>query len=158
MNLPRFKEFQEPGFIVQDNYYINLKAQVISDISNLRNDVPGIYSVTYVVTDPSGNRSAVVTRKVNVTNTTEGVTENLFENYFSMYPSPSKGLLNIDMKNEIEFTSMDIYNITGQLVAKFENQLQSKNVFDLSNQSNGLYFVRINTAKGVFSKSFVISK
>ncbi len=158
MNLPRFKEFQEPGFIVQDNYYPNLKAQVISDISNLRNDVPGIYSVTYVVTDPSGNRSVLVTRKVNVTNTTEGVTENLFENYFSMYPSPSKGLLNIDIKNEIEFTSMDIYNVTGQLVAKFENQLQAKNVFDLSNQSNGLYFVRINTTKGVFSKSFVISK
>jgi PKD repeat protein len=158
MNLPRFKAFQEPGFNVQDNYYTNLNTQVITDISNLRNDLPGIYSVTYVVTDPSGNRSAVVTRKVNVTNTTDGVTENLFENYFSMYPSPSKGLLNIDMKNEIEFTSMDIYNVTGQLVAKFENQLQSKNVFDLSNQSNGLYFVRINTAKGVFSKSFVISK
>ena len=158
MNLLRFAEFQEPGFNVQDNYYPNLKPQVITDITNLRNDVPGVYSVTYVVTDPSGNRSEVVTRKVNVTNSSSGVTENIFENYFSMYPSPSKGLLNIDMKNEIEFTSMDIYNVTGQLVAKFVNQLQTKNVFDLSNQSNGLYFVRINTAKGVFSKSFMINK
>ncbi|MFZ4799782.1 MAG: immunoglobulin-like domain-containing protein, partial [Bacteroidia bacterium] len=158
LNLPRFKEFQEPGFNVQDNYYTNLNAQVIVDQSNLRNDIPGIYSVSYVVTDPSGNRSVVVTRKVNVTNSSEGVTENLFENYFSMYPSPSKGMLNIDMKSEIEFTSIDIYNVTGQLVAKFENQIQSKNTFDLSNQSNGLYFVRINTAKGVFSKSFVITK
>jgi hypothetical protein len=84
MNLPRFKAYQEPGFNVQDNYYTNLSLQVITDQSNLKNDVPGIYSVTYVVTDPSGNRSAVVIRKVNVTNTTEGVTENLFENYFSM--------------------------------------------------------------------------
>ncbi|MFZ4796561.1 MAG: immunoglobulin-like domain-containing protein [Bacteroidia bacterium] len=158
LNLPRFKEFQEPGFNVQDNYYTNLNAQVIVDQSNLRNDIPGIYSVSYVVTDPSGNRSVVVTRKVNVTNSSEGVTENLFENYFSMYPSPSKGMLNIDMKSEIEFTSIDIYNVTGQLVAKFDSQLQSKNIFDLSNQSNGFYFVRINSAKGVFSKSFVISK
>jgi hypothetical protein len=158
MNLPRFQKYQEPGFNVQDNYYTNLNSLVISDQSNLKNDVPGIYSITYVLTDPSGNRSAVVTRKINVTNTTEGVTENLFENFFSMYPSPNKGLLNIDLKKEIEFTSMDIYNVTGQLVAKFENQLQTKNIFDLSNQSNGLYFVRINTAKGVFSRSFVISK
>ncbi|MCF8428695.1 MAG: DUF5011 domain-containing protein, partial [Bacteroidia bacterium] len=158
MNLPRFKEYQEPGFNVQDNYYPNLNAQVIVDQSNLRNDIPGIYSITYVVTDPSGNRSAIVTRKINVTNSSDGVTENLFENYFSMYPSPSKGLLNIDMKNEIDFTSMDIYNVTGQLVAKYDSQLQAKNVIDLSIQSNGLYFVRINTVKGVFSKSFVINK
>jgi PKD repeat protein len=160
MNLPRFCEFQEPGFTVKDNYYTNLNAQVKVDISSLRNDLPGVYPINYVVTDPSGNRSLTVTREVNVLEDVcnVGIHENKFETYFNIYPSPSKGLLNIDMKNEIEFTSMDIYNVTGQLVAKFENQLQSKNVFDLSNQSNGLYFVRINTAKGVFSRSFVINK
>jgi hypothetical protein len=75
-----------------------------------------------------------------------------------MYPSPSKGLLNIDMKNAVDINAIEVYNVTGQLVAKFENQLQTKNTFDLSNQSNGLYFIRINTTKGIFSKSFVITK
>jgi hypothetical protein len=160
MNLNRFCEFQEPGFNVQDNYYTNLKALVISDLSNLRNDLPGVYPVTYVVTDPSGNRSVTVIRQVNVLakvcNT--GLYENQFESFFSMYPSPNKGLLNVDIINEIDIYSTEVYNVTGQLVAKFENQLQSKNVFDLTNQSNGLYFIRMNTAKGVFSKSFVINK
>jgi PKD repeat protein len=160
MNLNRFCEFQEPGFNVQDNYYTNLKALVISDLSNLRNDLPGVYPVTYVVTDPSGNRSVTVIRQVNVLakvcNT--GLYENQFESFFSMYPSPNKGLLNVDIINAIDIYSTEVYNVTGQLVAKFENQLQSKNVFDLTNQSNGLYFIRMNTAKGVFSKSFVINK
>jgi hypothetical protein len=84
--------------------------------------------------------------------------ENMFEAYFSMYPSPNKGILNIDIKNAIDINIIEVYNVTGQLVAKFENQNQTKNTFDLSNQSNGLYFIRINTAKGSFSKSFVISK
>jgi hypothetical protein len=160
MNLPRFCEFQEPGFTVQDNYYSNLKPQVITDITNLRNDLPGVYPVTYVVTDPSGNRSLTVTRQVNVTNQVcnTGLFENQFETYFTMYPSPSKGLLNIDVKNAVEINTIEVYNVTGQLVAKFENHLQSKNTFDLSNQSNGLYFIRINTANGTFSKSFVITK
>ena len=87
-----------------------------------------------------------------------GLYENQFENFFNIYPSPSKGILNIDMINSVDMNSIEVYNVTGQLVAKFENQLQTKNVFDLSNQSNGLYFIRMNTAKGVFSKSFVINK
>ena len=84
--------------------------------------------------------------------------ENLFESYFKIYPSPSKGLLNIDLINEIEVNVVEIYNVTGQLVAKFDNHFNTSNNFDLSNQSNGIYFVRINTEKGVFSKSFVINK
>ncbi|MEI7979175.1 MAG: immunoglobulin-like domain-containing protein, partial [Bacteroidota bacterium] len=160
MNLNRFCPFEEPGFNVQDNYYPNLKPQVITDISALRNDLPGVYSVSYVVTDPSGNRSDVVTRNINVTNKVcnVGLYENLFESYFKIYPSPSKGLLNIDLINEIEVNVVEIYNVTGQLVAKFDNHFNTSNNFDLSNQSNGIYFVRINTEKGVFSKSFVINK
>jgi hypothetical protein len=160
MNLPRFCEFQEPGFLVKDNYFTNLKSQVLTDATKLRNDVPGIYSVTYVVTDPFGNRSLTVTRQVNVLEQVcnVGIHENTFETYFNLYPSPNDGMLNIDMKNSVDINSIEVYNVTGQLVAKFQNQLQSKNAFDLSNQNNGLYFVRINTAKGMFSKSFVIIK
>jgi hypothetical protein len=160
MNLNRFCTFEEPGFNVQDNYYPNLKSQVLTDISSLRNDLPGIYPVTYIVTDPSGNRSVQVTRQVNVLEEVcnVGLIENKFENYFSMYPSPSKGIINIDILNELDVNSIEIYNITGQLVAKFDSKLNTKNSFDLSNQSNGLYFVRMITEKGIFSKSFVITK
>jgi hypothetical protein len=75
-----------------------------------------------------------------------------------MYPSPSKGQINIEVLNEVGVNTLEVYNVTGQLIAKFDNQLQSKNTFDLSNQSNGLYFIRINTEKGIFSKSFIINK
>ncbi len=160
MNLPRFCDFQEPGFIVKDNYFTNLKSQVLTDVTSLRNDVPGIYPVSYIVTDPFGNRSLTAIRQVNVLEQVcnVGLHENTFETYFNLYPSPNDGMLNIDVKNAVDINSIEVYNVTGQLVAKFQNQLQSKNVFDLSNQNNGLYFVRMNTVKGVFSKSFVIIK
>jgi len=160
LNLNRFCLYEEPGFNVADNYYPNLQAQVVTDLSTLVGNLPGVYPITYFVIDPSGNRSEIVTRTVNVLEKVcnVGLYENQFEAHFNMYPSPSKGQLNIDLKGEVEINNIEVYNVIGLLVASFNNQIQSENTFDLSNQSNGLYFARINTAKGTFSKSFVIAK
>jgi hypothetical protein len=160
LNLNRFCLYEEPGFNVADNYYPNLQAQVVTDLSTLVGNLPGVYPISYVVIDPSGNRSEIVTRTVNVLEKVcnVGLYENQFEAHFNMYPSPSKGQLNIDLKGKVEINNIEVYNVTGLLVASFNNQIQSENTFDLSNQSNGLYFARINTAKGSFSKSFVIAK
>jgi hypothetical protein len=159
LNLERFVPYQEPGYNVQDNYYTNLKNQVIVDASQVKHDAPGVYTVTYVVTDPSGNRSDVVTRTINVTNSnSSSVKESMFNANFSLYPSPSKGLVNLELLNSMTISGVEVYSSTGQLVMKLDSELQSKNTFDLSNQSNGLYFIRINTEKGIFSKSFIINK
>jgi hypothetical protein len=44
-----------------------------------------------------------------------------FKNYFSLYPNPAKDLLNIEMKNDIEMSSISIYNMLGQVVLTTTN-------------------------------------
>ncbi|MES2379826.1 MAG: immunoglobulin-like domain-containing protein [Bacteroidota bacterium] len=161
-NMLRFCDFVEPGFTVEDRYYSGLANNVIRDLSALQNDVPGVYPISYVVTDPSGNRSVTVIRQVSVSEQVcnTGLYENVFETYFNMYPSPSKGMVYVEMKNNIAIQGIEVYTVTGQLVQKTEGNtfVQDKTSLDMSSQSNGLYFMRIVTEKGTYSKSFVINK
>jgi PKD repeat protein len=160
MNLNRFCDYNEPGFNIIDNYYTNLKPQVIINKEGLRNDVPGLYPITYVVTDPSGNRSKTVTRSINVLEQVcnTGVYKTDFEAEFKLYPSPSKGILNIDISNQASIEKIEIFDATGKKVAQFNEGFSAKNTFDIANQSNGIYFVKIYSNKGNFSKSLVINK
>ena len=62
-----------------------------------------------------------------------------------IYPNPSNGLLNIVISippSNFNNVQIEIYNNLGTLIHK-ESTLKQLNVFDLSNQTSGLYFVRV---------------
>ena len=61
-----------------------------------------------------------------------------------IYPNPTKGLLNINIsgEKEIQKTIVEVYNVNGKLIfstSDFPNNYQ----INLSNQSKGIYFMRI---------------
>ena len=59
-----------------------------------------------------------------------------------IYPNPSGGIFKIELKNS-EILSVEVYNVSGQLVLKKE-ALGNQQV-DINNQSTGLYFLKIIT-------------
>jgi PKD repeat protein len=66
----------------------------------------------------------------------------------SIYPNPSKGLLNIECVNK-NLSSVQVYDITGQLI--LENNIENDNSkvsLDISNNKNGLYIIKINSVEG----------
>jgi hypothetical protein len=77
-----------------------------------------------------------------------------FEDYFKIYPNPANDLLNIDTKQTIKVTSINIYNTLGQIVLVIPNAQQTKSV-DVSSLKTGNYFVKINSDKGSSSVKFV---
>jgi PKD repeat protein len=66
----------------------------------------------------------------------------------SIYPNPSKGILNIESATK-NISSVQVFDITGQLILEstLEND-NSKVSLDISNYKNGLYIIKINSIEG----------
>ena len=78
----------------------------------------------------------------------------------SMFPNPSRGMVNIDLKaiqgREVEVTVNNILgNVVRTAVVKNQNGLGQ---LDLSDFQNGIYIVKVSTAKGQFVQRVVLKK
>jgi uncharacterized repeat protein (TIGR01451 family) len=70
----------------------------------------------------------------------------------SVYPNPTKGTVNINCSNTIQ--SVQLYDIQGRILqTNLVNENQA--VLDISNQSNGVYFLKIISDKGMGVKKIV---
>ena len=75
---------------------------------------------------------------------------------FDLYPNPSKLFLNIKSKELIE--KVLIYNIEGEIIKIIDN----KNIFlkkimvNVSGFKSGIFYVKVNTRKGVCTKKIII--
>ncbi len=67
----------------------------------------------------------------------------------NIFPNPGRGIFTMSIENPDENCNIEIYNAQGQLVRQISaNASKSELLIDLSNQSKGIYFVRI-TGKSV---------
>jgi len=86
---------------------------------------------------------------------TTGIKDNTKDeiNGFNIYPNPNNGSFTI-ASNNFENTIIEIYNVTGQLIA---NQIltQNKTLVDLTTFSKGMYFVKVNTTSGTIVEKIV---
>jgi len=70
-------------------------------------------------------------------------------NFIIAYPNPASNLLTID--HHTPNSQIKIYDLTGRMVLSKENHVETTQI-DISNLSNGTYFIRIN---GVFATKFL---
>ncbi|KAB1157873.1 T9SS type A sorting domain-containing protein [Flavobacterium luteum] len=77
-----------------------------------------------------------------------------FSTYFNVFPNPAKQVLNIDVKKQIELSSISIFNTLGQQVLVIPNTQLTKQV-DVSNLKTGNYFIKVSSNKGSASGKFV---
>ena len=71
---------------------------------------------------------------------------------FSIYPIPTDNILNINSKTKI--SKIEIYSKLGQLILKNETE----NNIDISNLTNGLYFVKAEDINGNFGVKKIMKK
>lgn len=90
--------------------------------------------------------------KLNSCGIISNISNNISANdAFHIYPNPTNRILNIkidDAENEFETV---IFNQVGQSTYKSKNQTQ----IDMNNFSNGIYFIRINNDKQIFTKKII---
>jgi len=75
-----------------------------------------------------------------------------FSRYFTLSPNPAKIILNIDSKNNVQISSISIYNTLGQLVQTISNP---SNTIDISNLKTGSYIVKVVSDQGTANSKFI---
>jgi hypothetical protein len=139
INLP-FDDANNDGYVA---FKIKTKPTLV--VGNTFSNTASIY-FDYnapIVTDPAITTIVVL-----------GTQDFEFSTYFSLYPNPTADILNIDLKKEIEVSSINIYNTLGQLVLVIPNAQELKTV-DVSGLTTGNYFVKLNTDKGMGTSKFI---
>lgn len=103
----------------------------------------------FVITIPGNYGSGVV---VNFsTNGAMGVSDaNL--SAVSIYPNPSNGQFNIDLKKS---SSVEIFDMTGKLIYQ-TNLAEGKNSLNLNGKAKGVYILKLSDGKSVTTEKLVI--
>ena len=71
--------------------------------------------------------------------------------FFSLYPNPTKKLINIKLNQELDFKKANIYNYLGQFITSTQNLIINTNKLD-----SGVYFLEVETDKGKSAKKIII--
>ncbi len=78
-----------------------------------------------------------------------GMAENALNEYVSIYPNPSYGIINIKKKGHLEILSLRILNLMGETVFICKNNYDQ---IDISHLHNGIYVLSMETDQGVIRK------
>ena len=73
-------------------------------------------------------------------------------NLFLLHPNPTNDIINIENVNNLEISSIKVYNILGKLILTEEKQF---NQLDVSILERGLFLFNIETNEGVISKKII---
>ena len=77
--------------------------------------------------------------------------ESIDQNKISIYPNPTTGIINMELSPE--YKKVTITDITGKNIF-YINQLDEKQI-DISDFKNGIYLIRIQTTKKVFTTKII---
>ena len=126
-NWPHIKYEWTPNYMISDTTIQNPKVW---------NDTTVFYKLQ--ITDSIG---CTVMDDVFEVYVTSNVTKEPDENMIKVYPNPTTGILNIDSRYTIE--SYALFDLKGKLlISSHESQM------DLSNTSDGIYILQINSVAG----------
>ena len=70
---------------------------------------------------------------------------------FELFPNPAKDILNIQLQQGVLLENINIYNNLGQFI-----QSSKELIVDISDLSQGVYFIEVNTNQGKSSKKLII--
>ncbi|MBI1182851.1 DUF5011 domain-containing protein [bacterium] len=150
LSVCRWEAYKDPGLVVDDNY--DQKPKVVMDASNLNINSPGDYYITYFAEDQSGNKSAIVTRRVTVEDCPNSIEETAEINQLNAWPNPASEQVHIEFAfAEALSCNLSLYNSQGQLIGVLyqgitKGELLQANVAKLS---AGMYVLKLSTAQGL---------
>lgn len=109
----------------------------------------GTHTLGVMATDQSGNESDKVTVDVDIVISVE----NNKVDYFTLYPNPSTGIVNIRTKTSA-IATLEVYNMTGKLIMSEDFTKDYR--LDLTDVNSGLYFIYLKTEDGVQVEKLIL--
>jgi len=125
------------------------------DLSSLAGQ--GSVLLQFRVTSAYGNNLYI--DNINLTNPNAGINTIDLSSYVSVFPNPSNGnvFVNINGAN-VGNVNVKIINVMGEVIAESNDNTAKNMKFDLSNQSNGMYFVEVSSANGKMVQKVLLNK
>ena len=153
--------------LFSDNY--DAPADLVDNHTLIYNDVnvwePGFYSAVFETADNSGNMSKKFTLYVDVSHDyfaiKGSVTDLSLENLLSVSPNPTTGIFNINVNlPENEEIAITVFNSVGQVIEAVANGEVSNNTYtvDITNQANGIYYVKMNVKGSVITEKIILNR
>ncbi len=103
----------------------------------------------YIVTAQNG------TEQIWTINVNTAVSIEEINNQFSIYPNPSNGIFTVTNPQGFKnLVGLEIADITGKTIY---TRKHAPLHIDISNQSTGIYFIKIQTENGVYTKKIIIN-
>ncbi len=112
----------------------------------------------YVLTVVDSNGCSVVSDEICIEDMTTATIDVHNKKDIKIYPNPANNYLYIkydDFNTDDAVISIDLINISGD---KIVQNIQKNNKVDISNISDGVYFIRFKTRKGLILKKLIIVK
>ena len=106
-----------------------------------------------IFSNPPINQSFTATQGAGASCDTLGVTEETLDNNFTLSPSPTDGILNINTNLELQNALFDIYDISGRRV--MSDALNSSKTIDVSQLSAGHYILNIVSENTIKTQKFI---
>ena len=151
----------------KSNKYFNIErsydAKHFESIGILKAAGNSMQKLTYNFTDESPLRGTSYYRLGQVdfdgSSTYSSIIEtedckNKVDGNFQIFPNPSNGILNVNIKNVSSACLLLISNCMGEII--FEQSLENEmNAIDVSKFNEGIYFIKVVGEVGVFTKKFI---
>ena len=105
----------------------------------------GVVTVTMTATDAAGN-DAICTFTVTVEEVL-GLEDNALNDYVHLYPNPTKGIITLVNNTSIQLHEAIVTDVNGRVIIKIDLSTSGiETNFSLQQLSQGMYFIKINTA------------
>ncbi|MES2617497.1 MAG: immunoglobulin-like domain-containing protein [Bacteroidota bacterium] len=155
------------GVTTTDNYYSPQVLKPLVEIikQNVNPNEEGIYSITYRVTDPSGNKSLPYTTQVVYTywpkcyNSTTGLKKAPnADDAVSVYPNPTTGIVTLDLETLMaKNATIEVFNAMGQQVlTQNYSEATGKFTVDLTGLAKGVYTIKLKSEGQIVVKRVIL--
>lgn len=121
----------------------------------ITNAEPGVYTiqVTHKATLIGGSQIFSLIGNGNVGLTLDNE-DYVYDNSIFIYPNPANNVLNYNVKNGVELSSINIHDISGKQVFANGNA-NGTSTIDIAALSSGVYFVTFQSDKNSVTKKFI---
>lgn len=167
INLCRFGRLQTSQYAhtITDNFDTNPTVTVSGTYFTdyLVKDFWGLYTIVYEAKDASNNVADKLTRYVNVLQTVCNISvdENDLSQFVKVFPNPTRGEFNVEVNlPQATQLNISITNMLGEVIKTIEEAHTFGGTYscDLSNFSDGIYFVNIRTENGTTVQKVTLTK
>ena len=128
---------------------------IVNDRTSLDFETNPLFTLTVSVSDGIASVNSTIT--VNLINVIEvGINEKLISS-IACYPNPSSGVFIINGFNQNENCNLEVFTLNGKLIYQRQN-VNSQTEVDISNETNGVYLLKVTSNEKVVTKKIVLNK